>query len=272
MGSTPENMQHLKEKMRATWMAGDFGKIALFSAPGARDFVAELHLKRGMKVLDIACGTGNLAIPAAQAGADLTGVDIAPNLLEQARARAATEGVTARFVEGDAEQLPFADASFDVVMSMFGAMFAPRPELVAAEMIRVCRPGGTMAMANWTREGFVGKTFAVNGRHVPPPAGLPSPLSWGDEATVNRLLQAGTKKVDCVRRTITMEYPFAPRQVLAYFRKYFGPTQTTYARLDEAGQKVLTEELEKLWQEHNEADGEGTRVTSEYLAVIAQRA
>jgi hypothetical protein len=129
-----------------------------------------------------------------------------------------------------------------------------------------------MAMANWTREGFVGKTFAVNGRHVPPPAGLPSPLSWGDEATVNRLLQAGTKKVDCVRRTITMEYPFAPREVLAYFRKYFGPTQTTYARLDEAGQKVLTEELEKLWQEHNEADGEGTRVTSEYLAVIAQRA
>ena len=272
MGTTPENMQHLKEKMRATWMAGDFGKIALFSAAGARDFVLGLHLKPGMKVLDIACGTGNLSIPAAQAGADVTGVDIALNLLEQARARAAAEGVTVRFVEGDAEQLPFADASFDVVMSMFGAMFAPRPELVAAEMIRVCRSGGMMAMANWTREGFVGKTFAVNGRHVPPPAGLPSPLSWGDEATVQRLFGEGAKKVDCERRTITMEYPFPPGEVLTYFRKYFGPTQTTYARLDEAGQKALTEELEKVWQEHNEVGGGQTRVTSEYLAVKAQRA
>lgn len=272
MGTTANNMQSLKERMRATWMAGDFGKIALFSAPGARDFVAELELRPGSRVLDIACGTGNLSIPAAQAGAVVTGVDIAPNLLEQARARAAAEGIKAHFVEGDAEQLPFGDASFDVVMSMFGAMFAPRPELVAAEMIRVCRPGGTIAMANWTREGFVGKTFAVNGRHVPPPEGLPSPLAWGDEANVNRLLGPGTKKVDCVRRTITMEYPFPPGEVLAYFRKYFGPTQTTYSRLDEAGQKALTEELEKVWQEQNEADGNTTRVSSEYLAVMAERA
>lgn len=130
-------------------------------------------------MLDVACGTGNLAIPAARRGAQVTGVDIAPNLVEQARQRATGEGLQVTFEEGDAEQLPYPDAQFDLVMSMFGAMFAPRPERVASELARVCRQGGTIAMANWTPEGFVGKTFNLTSRYVPPPDGVPAPVLWG---------------------------------------------------------------------------------------------
>ncbi|MGH9631604.1 MAG: class I SAM-dependent methyltransferase, partial [Bryobacteraceae bacterium] len=159
-------LEQLKQRMRATWMAGDFGQIAKYSTKWAEEFVGRNRIQNGDKVLDIACGTGNLAISAARTGAKVTGVDIAPNLLEQARARAAQEKVDASFDEGDAEQLPYADGQFDTVMTMFGAMFAPRPDRVAAEMVRVCRSGGTIAMANWTPEGFVAKVFAAGTRFV----------------------------------------------------------------------------------------------------------
>ena len=139
-------LEPLKEKMRATWMAGDFGKIAEYSAKDAEHFVDSLGIATGMRVLDVACGTGNLAIPAARTGAQVTGVDIATNLLDQARQRAAAEGLQITFEEGDAERLPFPDAEFDVVMSMFGAMFAPDPELVASELSRVC---GTAGKSPW---------------------------------------------------------------------------------------------------------------------------
>src|SRR5215471_13702387 len=153
-------MEQLKEKMRASWMAGDFGQIARYQEKEAAAFVSRLGIPPGARVLDVACGTGNTAIPAARAGARVTGVDIATNLLEQARARAAAEGVDATFQEGDAERLQFPDASFDFVVSVYGAMFAPRPELVAGEFLRVCRPGGKIAMGNWTPAGFVGQMFA----------------------------------------------------------------------------------------------------------------
>lgn len=172
------DFDQLKQRMRSTWMAGDFGQIARYSAKGAEEFVDRLLIAPGMRVLDVACGTGNLAIPAARKNAQVSGVDIAPNLIEQARQRAAEEGLPVTFEEGDAEQLPYPDAHFDLVMSMFGAMFAPRPHLVASELWRVCRPGGTIAMANWTPEGFVGKTFSLMSQHVPAPPGLPAPVLW----------------------------------------------------------------------------------------------
>ncbi len=171
-------MESLKNRLRATWISGDFGEIATSIAAGAEEFVSGLGLKPGTRVLDVACGTGNLAIPAARAGAIVTGLDIAPNLLDQARARAKAEGVEAIFDVGDAEDMPYGDASFDVVMTMFGAMFAPRPEVTASELKRVCRPGGLIAMANWTPEGFIGQMFKATGKHVKPPAGMPSPLLW----------------------------------------------------------------------------------------------
>jgi SAM-dependent methyltransferase len=271
MQDTQINFEQLKQRMRGTWMAGDFGQIAQYSAKGAEEFVNRLAISRGMPVLDVACGTGNLAIPAARRGAQVTGVDIAPNLLEQARQRATRQGLPATFEEGDAEQLPYRDAQFDLVMSMFGAMFAPRPERVASELARVCRPGGTIAMANWTPEGFVGKTFSLSSRYVPPPEGIPAPVLWGVESVVRERLGAYASKMDTVRRAIMFDYPLPPRQVVQFFRDYFGPTQMAFSRLDGAGQSSLVGELEKLWTEHNKGENDRTLVSAEYLEVTVTR-
>lgn len=265
---TPE-MENLKTKLKATWMAGDFGKIAQSYVEGSEDFINRLNLKAGESVLDVACGTGNLAIPAARAGAIVTGVDIAPNLLEQARARAAAENLDCTFDEGDAERLQYEDASFDVVVTMFGAMFAPRPERAAAELIRVCRAGGRIAMANWTPTGFTGKMFKINASHVTPPANMPSPVLWGDEETVRGRLQDGISDLQLTRRLITFRFPFSPDEVVEHFANYFGPTQKALATLDADGQTALLNDLKKLWAENNRAEDGRTEVQSEYLEVVA---
>jgi ubiquinone/menaquinone biosynthesis C-methylase UbiE len=272
MQPAPAGLEQLKQRMKATWEAGDFGQIARHSAKGAEDFVASLNIRPGAEVLDVACGTGNLAIPAARTGARVTGVDIAANLLEQARLRAASEGLDVAFLDGDAEQLPGASAAFDVVMSMFGAMFAPRQEKVAAELMRVCRPGGTIAMANWTRDGMVGETFMVTAKFVPPPDGVPSPLLWGEEDVVTQRFSEGCSNVQTGRRYIAMDFPYTSKELVQFFRKYFGPTQMAFLRLDEKGQQEYAAELEKVWDKYNEGTGPGTRVAAEYLEVIATRA
>jgi SAM-dependent methyltransferase len=264
-------MEQLKEKMRATWMAGDFGKIAEYSASHAEAFVDALDITPGMRVLDVACGTGNLAIPAARKGARVTGVDIAPNLLAQARARAEAEGLAIAFEEGDAEQLPFPDEHFDLVISMFGAMFAPDPERVASELARVCRHGGRIAMANWTPGGFTGKMFRLSNRHVPPPVELPAPTLWGDEAVARLRLGANGVEVRSTRRTILFDYPFSPREVVQFFREHFGPTRVAFSRLDAAAQVAYRDDLEKLWSEHNQANDGKTLIQNEYLEVIGTR-
>lgn len=262
----------IKERMRATWIAGDFGVIAAYTADAAKNFVARLNVAPGTRVLDVACGTGNTAIPAARAGAIVTGVDIAPNLIEQARARATKEGIQAKFEEGDAEQLKFGDGSFDMIVSMFGAMFAPRPELVAAEFLRVCRPGGLIAMANWTPEGFVGQMFRMLATHVPPPSGIPAPVLWGDETTVRRRFGNGTSNIALSRQSCVFTYPFPPKEVVQLFRQYFGPIQTAFSKLDAAGQTALASDLEAMWTKHNLAT-DGTTISSgEYLEVKAVRA
>jgi len=264
-------LEHLKEKMRATWMAGDFGKIAEYSTQEAERFVDSLGITPGMQVLDVACGTGNLAIPAARKRAQVTGVDIAPNLLVQARARAAQEGLQVTFEEGDAEQLPFPDSQFEVVMSMFGAMFAPNAERVAAELVRVCRHGGKIAMANWTPDGFTGRMFRLTNRYLPPPVDLPAPVLWGDEAVVRLRLSSNGVQVETRRRTVAFEYPFPPRDLVQFFRDYFGPTKIAFSRLDDAAQSAYRDDLEKLWVEHNEAGASHTLIQNEYLEVIGTR-
>src|ERR1051325_3866992 len=221
----------LKTRLRATWIAGDFGQIAKSYASGAEEFIKKLNLKPGMKVLDVACGTGNLALPAARTGAIVTGVDIAPNSLEKARENAKQEGLNIQFDEGDAEALPYDDASFDAVVTMFGAMFAPRPELVAAELKRVCRPGGVIAMANWTPGGFIGQMFKVTSSHFPPPPGMASPVLWGVEETVRERFAEGISKVDTQLQKITWVFPFSPAEVVEHFRLYYGPTQKAFGAL-----------------------------------------
>src|SRR3954464_8904405 len=169
----------LAERTRATWTSGDFGRIAAGYVHGAGEVIARLELGAGERVLDVACGTGNLAIPAARAGARVTGVDIAPNLIAQAKLEARAAACAISFDVGEAEALPYLDGQFDTVMTMFGAMFASPPERVGAELVRVTKPGGRVAMANWIPDGFVGKLLRAHTAVVPPPAGIPSPLDWG---------------------------------------------------------------------------------------------
>jgi len=252
-------------------MAGDFGQVAGYITEEAENFVERLGIQPGMKVLDVACGTGNTAIPGARKGAEVTGVDIAPNLLEQARKRAADEGLKIRFQEGDAEELPYQDQAFDVVLTMFGAMFAPRPQRVAAELVRVCKPGGLIAMANWTPRGFVGKTFQVTAKMVPPPP-VPPPLLWGEESVVRQRFGDAVVKLNCVPQKMHFKYPFPPKDVVWFFRRYFGPTQMAFSRLDETGQAALAAQLESVWLEHNLATDGTTAVEGEYLDVRAIRA
>jgi SAM-dependent methyltransferase len=271
MTETNAEMETLKTRLKSMWMAGDFGEVARSIEAGAEEFIARLALGAGTHVLDAACGSGNLSIPAARAGCNVMGLDIAPNLLEQARARAAAEGLTIQFDEGDAESLPYADSSFDVVVSMYGVMFAPRPELVASELLRVTRPGGRIAMANWTPEGFIGQMFKIGGRHVPPPPNMAPPVKWGDEQTVRERLGAGVTDLQLTRRMCHFRYPFPPAEVVEFFRKFYGPTQRAFDALDAEGQAALRRDLEAHWSEHNRADDGTTHVEGEYLEVVATK-
>lgn len=259
--------------MRAAWTAGDFGQIARYDTQGGPDLVRRLGLAAGERALDVACGTGNFALPAVRAGAVVTGLDFAPNLLAQARSRAAAEGLDIRFDEGDAEALPYADGAFDTVVSMFGAMFAARPERVAAELVRVCRPGGRVVMTNWTPGSIIGQLGALVGRYAPPPPMLAPPVLWGVEATARERLREGVDGVRIERRRYPLAFPFGPPEVAELFIRHLGAIQRAYATLDADRQAAFRRDLTALWTERNRAaDGTTTRVDAEYLEVLATRA
>lgn len=265
-------MESLKARLKATWMAGDYGHFARYLEDGALEFLARLNIEPGTRVLDVACGAGQTAIPAARSGARVTGIDIATNSIEQARARAQSEGLEVRFDEGDAEMLPYEDASFDIVVSLIGAMFAPQPERVAAELVRVCRPGGRIVMANWTPEGFVGQMFKTIGKHVPPSPLMPSPVKWGDEVTVRERLNGGITELHLAKRLYPFRYPFPPSEVVEFYRTYYGPLNRAFAALDAAGQAALRHDLDQLWAMHNRDTNGATHCEPEYLEVVAIRA
>jgi SAM-dependent methyltransferase len=268
------SIDQIKAGMRNTWMAGDFGVVAKTIAGAGEAFIQRLGIAAGSRVLDIATGTGNLAVPLARTGCIVTGVDIAPNLLVQARERAAAEGLAIAFDEGDAEALPYADASFDAVVTMFGAMFAPRPELVAAELARVLKPGGLLAMANWNPASFTGLMFKTGAKHVPPPPGVPPPVLWGDEATVRQRLAGGFTDIQTQLIPVDFDMPMNPAGAVDFFRTYFGPTKTAFARLDAAGQEALKADLESIWTAANVAPDPAnhTVIHNQYLQVTARRA
>lgn len=269
MSQEEPDIAALKEKLRSTWMTGDFGEIAKSIASHADDFIERLPDLSGKRVLDIACGTGNLTLPAAKAGGKVTGVDIAPNLVEQARERAEQEGVSVRFDEGDAEELPYSDASFDFVLSMYGAMFAPRPELVAKELLRVCKPGGRIAMANWTPQSFIGGMIGIIRNYVPAPPGMTSPLLWGDEATVEERLSRDVEDLRLQKVEVPFVYPFSAEETVEFYRRYYGPTQKAFDALDEEQQEALRKDLIEHWESHNRATDGTVHVGSEYLEVMA---
>src|SRR3954452_17934952 len=203
-----DELAQLKDRLKATWMTGDYDVFSRYMEAGAKKFFERLNIKLGTRLLDVGCGAGQLSLIAARAGASVTGCDISTNWLEKARARARAEGLEVTFAEGDAESLPYRDGEFDVVTSLIGAMFAPRPALVAAELTRVCRPGGMIAMANWTPEGFVGQMFKVIAKHIAP-SGMPAPVLWGDPAVVRDRLRDGIADIKLSRQQYQFAYPFA---------------------------------------------------------------
>lgn len=262
----------LKAKLKATWMDGDYASFAKFLEPGAVEVLQSWNIAPGERMLDVACGAGQIVIPAAHAGVIATGVDIAANQIAAARARAEDEGLSAQFDEGDAENLPYEDGGFDVVTSMFGAMFAPRPEPVAAELARVTRSGGRLFMANWTPSCMVGQIFKVIAGHVPPPPGMTPPPLWGDEETVMERLDPYFKNIKLTHKVYPKwTYPFSEADVVTWFRRLYGPTVRAFGALDEHGRASLSKGIEQVFREYNLANDGTCLLNGVYLDVSAVR-
>ena len=262
----------IKTKMKATWMAGDYDTFSRYMEDGAREILAGWDIKAGHNVLDVGCGSGQTAIPAAQAGANVSGIDIASNLIEAARERAALEGVNVQFEEGDAEKIPYDDDSFDTVISMIGAMFAPNPDNVVSEFARVCRSGGNLHMANWTPQSMPGQMFKIVGSYVTPPAGVVPPVLWGDEETMYQRLSDHFSNIKLTRKYYpSWFYPFSSTELVKFFREHFGPVQRAFASLDVQNQRSLFEALEQNFESHNMATDGTVAMKGEYLDVYAVR-
>ncbi|MBC7842878.1 MAG: class I SAM-dependent methyltransferase [Gemmatimonadaceae bacterium] len=266
----------LTERSRRIWSAGDYDLVSTGFRDEARAFIERRAFTAGTEVLDAACGSGNLAIPAARTGARVTGIDLVPSLLDTASAWAQREGLAITLDEGSVEALPYDDARFDVVVSMFGVMFAARPEYVMSELTRVTHRGSTVALANWTRGGFVGRMLAMHAARVPAPHGVPSPLLWADEDTLREWFDARTWQLTTSSRTLTFRYPHSPSGTSALFQAAYGPTVRVMEALDVDARTTFAAELTDHWTQHARvvplADGSVmTEVESEYLEIIAIR-
>jgi SAM-dependent methyltransferase len=259
-----------KEGQKAMWTAGDYPEIARRIETVGAYVVERVGAAPGIELLDVATGSGNVSIPAALAGAKVTGLDLTPKLLEAARVRAADAGVAIELVEGDAEELPFADSSFDRVTSCFGVMFAPRHEVAARELTRVVRPGGRIVVTAWTPEGFVGRIFRTAGSYMPtPPAELKPPVMWGSEDHVRSLFEGSGAKLSFELRTVTFAGESTERW-LADDERMLGPTVMAKAALESQGRyEDLRGDLLALYEDCNEADDGSFRVESEYLVSVA---
>ncbi|HSV57945.1 MAG TPA: class I SAM-dependent methyltransferase [Variovorax sp.] len=257
----------IKTRQQATWASGDFAVVGTTLQLVGELLAEAADVRSGEKVLDVAAGNGNATLAAARRFAEVTSTDYVPALLDKGRARAAAEGLSVRFEVADAEQLPFADASFDVVLSTFGCMFTPEHPKVAREMLRVLRSGGRIGMANWTPTGFIGRLFKVIGAHVPPPAGLQSPALWGTESHLVELFGPRSTQMRVERRMFNFRYRDAAHW-LQVFRDWYGPTHKAFAALDADGQAGLERGIFALLEEFNTAGGESLVVPSEYLEVV----
>lgn len=263
-------LEEIKAKQQVTWSSGDYGKIAWITQPLAEVLTDAVNVRPGTEVLDVATGTGHVALAAARRFARATGADYVPALLEVARARANAEGLDVKFREGDTENLPFPDASFDVVLSQLGAMFAPNQEKTASELIRVARPGGTIGMINWRPEGFVGEMFRTIGKHVPPPEGLKPAALWGSEERVRELFGDGVSSVSFKDGAIKISWPSA-EFFADFFIANYGPTLKAAEALEGERKEAFRRDLADLAARHNqEADG---TVSGEwtYLLVVATK-
>jgi SAM-dependent methyltransferase len=259
----------IKQGQRTMWTAGDYPEVAR-RIESVGEYVAErAGAGPGVELLDVATGSGNVSIPAAQAGAKVTGLDLTPKLLEAQRARAATAGVEVELVEGDAEELPFADGAFDRVTSCFGVMFAPRHDVAAAELVRVARPGGRIVVAAWTPDGFVGRNFRTSASYMPPPPPeLKPPVMWGAEDHVRELFASSGAELSFELRNVTFTGE-SPELWLADDEQKLGPAVMAKAALEPQGRyDELREDMLALYKNVNEADDGSFRVESEYLVTV----
>jgi ubiquinone/menaquinone biosynthesis C-methylase UbiE len=265
---TTDAITAIKAKQQATWASGDYAVIGTTLQLVGEELCEALDVQAGWTVLDVAAGNGNASLAAARRGCDVTATDYVDALLERAVLRAEAEGVALRTRQADAEALPFGDASFDAVVSTFGVMFTPDPSRSGSELVRVVRPGGRIGLANWTPEGFIGQMFKIVGAHVPPPAGVPSPLQWGTEADLAERLSGAD--VHVTRRHFTFRYRSAEHW-FDTFREFYGPTLKAWEALDDAGRASFREQLVALADGANRAGSGALAVDSEYLEVVATR-
>jgi len=268
-----KDLNIIKANQRAIWEDGDYASFAKYMESGAIEILENWQISRETKLLDIACGSGQTAIPAAKRGIQVTGIDIASNLIQHARKRALKARLNVQFDEGDAENLPYKDNSFDVCISMFGAMFAPRPDLVVNEIARVLKPGGQLFMANWTPSSMPAQMFKAISDFIPAPPGIVSPVLWGDNSMVAQRLSANFTHIKlCKKFYPQWLYPFDAEKLVELFRTFFGPVKRAFDVSDIHRQKRLRETLKFIYKNNSElCNGILTITGGEYLEVIATR-
>ena len=267
--STP-NLAAIKQRQQATWASGDYAVVGATLQIVGETLAEAADVRAGERVLDVAAGNGNATLAAARRFAHVTSTDYVPALLSKGRERARAEGLAVKFQEADVEALPFDDGSFDVVLSTFGAMFAPDQERTAHEMMRVLRPGGRLAMANWTPNGFIGQLFKVIGAHVPPPAGIKPPALWGTDARLAELFGAKAAQLRCEKRYFNFRYLSAAHWVKV-FREVYGPTHKAFAALDASGAAALERDITALLDAMNVAGPDSLVVPGEYLEIVVTK-
>jgi SAM-dependent methyltransferase len=261
------NLDLVKARQHGAWSSGDYSVIGTTLQIVGEELCEALDLRAGSKVLDVAAGNGNASLAAARRWCEVVASDYVPSLLDRARERAHAERLTIDFREADAEALPFPDESFDVVVSTFGVMFTPDQGRAAAELVRVCRPGGKIGLANWTPEGFIGQVFKTIGKYVPPAAGVKSPALWGTPAQLEAWFGPTAEPITAVRRAFVLRYP-SPEHWLDTFKTYYGPVLKTFAALDTVAQSGLKHDLLALVRQFNRSGDETMAVPSEYLQVV----
>jgi ubiquinone/menaquinone biosynthesis C-methylase UbiE len=267
VGTPVPDFAAIKRRQQATWTSGDYAVVGTTLQIVGESLAEAVDVRAGERVLDVAAGNGNATLAAARRFANVMSTDYVPELLDKGRERACAEGLQVQFLEADAEDLPFADASFDVVLSTFGVMFAPDHRRTAGQMLRVVRPGGRIGMTNWTPDGFIGQLFKVIGAHVPPPTGLKPPALWGSEPHVIELFGAQAAQIRCERRIFNFRYRSAAHFVQV-FRDFYGPTHEAFAALDATGKQALERHITALLNQLNIAGPTSLVVPSEYLEVV----
>ena len=257
----------VKLKQQAAWSAGDYAVVGTTLQIVGETLCEALDLRAGERVLDVAAGNGNATLAAARRWCDVVSTDYVSALLSRGQARASAEGLAVQFQEADAENLPFADGSFGVVLSTFGVMFTPNQERAASEMARVCKSGGKIGLANWTPSGFIGELFKLMGRYIPPPAGVKSPSLWGTEERLRDLFGDRIATLETVRKNFVFRYR-TPQHWLDTFRTYYGPVQKAFNAVGADREEVLAADLIRLVQQFNRAGDSAMVLPSEYLEVV----